>query len=174
MRVTQGGRVIPHKDVFNGLSYLHPSRILSPTARVPLASLPMQHLINEKVQEIDKQYRSILYVNWQESGVFKDSIPTDAVSFWSSVLDYRNLDGNSTYGDLVAYALACLTTPTNSAVVERIFSYVTEIKTKSWNKMTSSMLEAIVRIRTHLYFKEKCCKNFATKRMLELFTSKHV
>ena len=135
----------------------------------------MQHLINEKVQEIDNQYRSILYVDWQESGVFKDGIPTDAVSFWSGVLDYRNLVGNSTYGDLTAYGLACLTTPTSNAVVERIFSYVTGIKTKSRNKMTSSMLEAIVRIRTHLYFKEKCCKNFvATKRMLELFTSKNM
>ena len=47
----------PSKDIFNGLSYLHPSRILSRTARVPLASLPMQHLINEKVQEIDNKYR---------------------------------------------------------------------------------------------------------------------
>ena len=135
----------------------------------------MQHLINEKVQEIDNQYRSILYVDWQESGVFKDGILTDAVSFWSGVLDYRNLVGNSTYGDLAAYALSCLITPTSNAVVERIFSYVTGIKTKSRNKMTSSMLEAIVRIRTHLYFKEKCCKNFvATKRMLELFTSKNM
>ena len=41
--------------------------------------------------------------------------------------------------------------------------------------MSSSMLEAIVRIRTHLYFKEKCCKDFvATKRMLELFNSKNM
>ena len=46
-------RLPPSKDIFNGLSYLQPSRILSQTARVPLASLPMQHLISEKVQEID-------------------------------------------------------------------------------------------------------------------------
>ena len=114
-------RLPPSKDIFNGLSYLRPSRILSQTARAPLASLPMQHHINEKVQEIDNQYRYILYVDWQESGVFKDGIPTEAVSFWSGVLDYRNLVGNSTYGDLAAYALACLTTPTSNAVVERIF-----------------------------------------------------
>ena len=41
--------------------------------------------------------------------------------------------------------------------------------------MSSSMLEAIVRIHTYLYFKEKCCKDFvATKRMLELFNSKNM
>jgi hypothetical protein len=43
----------------------------------------MQHLVQEKIDEIDNQYRSILYVNWQESGTFEDGIPTDTVSFWS-------------------------------------------------------------------------------------------
>jgi hypothetical protein len=69
-------RLPSSKDIFNGLSLLHPSRILNQVRRVPLAGLPMQHLINEKLQEIDSQYRSILYVNWNENGVFKDGIPT--------------------------------------------------------------------------------------------------
>ena len=69
-------RLPSSKDIFNGLSLLHPSRILNQVGRVPLAGLPMQHLINEKLQEIDSQYRSILYVNWNENGVFKDGIPT--------------------------------------------------------------------------------------------------
>lgn len=165
-------RLPSSKDIFNELSLLHPSRILNQVGRVPLARLPMQHLINEKIQEIDNQYRSILHVNWNENGVFKDGIPTEAVSFWSGVLEYQNLLGNNTYHDLATYALACLTTPTSNAVVERMFSYVTAIKTKSRNKMSSSMLEAIIRIRTHLYFKDKCCKDFVpSKRMLELFTN---
>ena len=164
-------RLPASKDIFHGLSLLHPSRILNQVGRVPLASLPMQHLINEKIQEIDNQYRSILYVDWKETNVFKDGIPDDAVSFWSSVLGYQNLLGNSTYHDLATYALACLTTPTSNAVVEIMFSYVTGVKTKSRNKMSSSMLEAIVRIRTHLYFRGKCCKDFRpSKGMLDLFT----
>ncbi len=44
------------KDIFKGLSYLHPSRVLSQVMRVPLNSLPMQHLIREKFEEIDNQY----------------------------------------------------------------------------------------------------------------------
>lgn len=112
-----------------------------------------------------------MYVNWNENGVLKDGIPVEAVSFWSGVLEYKNLLGNNPYHHLATYALACLTTPTSNAVVERMFSYVTAIKTKSRNKMSSSMLDAIVRIRTHLYFRDKCCKNFVpSKRMLKLFT----
>ena len=133
----------------------------------------MQHLIQEKVSEIDNQYRNILYINWQDSPVFPDGIPSDAVGFWSGVLQYKNLTGNTTYYHLATYALACLTTPTSNAVVERIFSYVTAVKTKARNKMNSTMLEAVLRIRAHHYFKDKCCKDFvATKRMLELFNAK--
>ena len=57
------------KDIFKGLSLLHPSRVLNQVGRAPLASFPMQHLINEKTNEIDNQYRSILYVSWNENGV---------------------------------------------------------------------------------------------------------
>ena len=164
-------RLPSSKDIFHGLSLLHPSHTLNQFGRVPLASLPLQHLINEKIAEIDNQYRGILYVDWKETNVFKDGIPTEAVSFWSGVLEYQNLLGNSTYHDLATYALACLTTPTSNAVVERMFSCVTGVKTKSRNKMSSSLPEAIVRIRTHLYFRGKCCIDFVpSKRMLELFT----
>ncbi|CAB3986321.1 zinc finger MYM-type 6-like [Paramuricea clavata] len=160
-------RLPSSKDIFQGLSHLHPSKILNQVGRIALAKLPMQHLIHEKIDEIDNQYRSILYVNWQESGTFEDGIPNDTISFLSGVLEYQ--DGQ--FEDLATFALACLTTPTSNAVVERMFSYVTRIKTKSRNKMSSSMLEAIVRIRTHLYFREMCCKDLKpSKRMLELFT----
>ena len=103
-------RVPSSKDIFKGLSLLHPSRVLNQVGRAPLASLPMQHLINEKINEIDNQYRSILCVNWNENRVFKDGVPAEAVSFWSGVLEYQNLLGNNPYHDLATYAIACLTT----------------------------------------------------------------
>ena len=105
---------------------------------------------------------------------FKDDIPTDAVSFWSGVLDYPNLVGYSTYGDLAAYALACLTTSTSNAVVERIFICH---RNKDKVKEQDDLFHARSHCKDphHLYFKEKCCKNFvATKRMLELFTPKNM
>ena len=164
-------RLPSSKDIFKGLSYLHPIRVLNQVGHVSLTSLPMIHLAEEKIDEIDNQYRSILYVDWQESGIFEEGIPSDSVSFWSGVLTYRN----GGFGDLARYALACLTTPTSNAVVERMFSYVTGIKTKSRNKLSSSMLEAIVRIRTNLYFKGICCKDVKpTPRMFKLFNTKNM
>ena len=152
------------KDIFHGSSLLQLSHILNQVGRVPFASLPMQHLINKKIEEINNQYRSILYVDWKDTNVYKDGISNEAVSFWSSVLEYRKLLGNSTYHNLSTYALACLTMPTSNAVVERMFSHITGVKTKSPNKMNSSMLETIVRICTHLYFRGKCLQGLCAKQ----------
>eukprot|EP00795_Rhopilema_esculentum_P002040 gene2040-17605_t len=154
------------------LSYLHPSRVLSQIARVPPAELPMQHLMVDKLSEIDNQYRNIFLVNWREEPVFKDGIPQEAVAFWSGVHQYQNSVQEFPFTDLAAHALACLTTPTSNSIVERIFSYVTNVKTKHRNRMGVTMVEAIVCIRTHLHFGEKCCKDFVpSQSMLSLFNS---
>lgn len=68
--------------------------------------------------------------------------------------------------------MSCLTTPTSNAVVERLFSSVTCVKNKLRNRLSSTMLDAIIRIRVHLQFKGKCCRNFeGTQHMLDLFNS---
>jgi hypothetical protein len=65
--------------------------------------------------------------------------------------------------------------PVSNAVVERTFSLVTAVKTKQCNRMGLELLNAIIRIRSKLQFAEICCINFkVTKRMLELFTAKHM
>lgn len=56
--------------------------------------------------------------------------------------------------------------------MERICSTVTNVKTKSRNRLHTDMTDAIIRIRSHLQFQGKCCKDFkVTTRMLELFNS---
>ena len=109
--------------------------------------------------------------DWRES-VFANGIPSDAVKFWVGILEYRNLLGNGPFWELANYALSCLTTPISNAVVERIFSYVTSIKTKPRNRTSTVMRETIIRIRTHLSFKNKCCKDFGpSTKMLSLFNT---
>eukprot|EP00794_Sanderia_malayensis_P009867 gene9867-biopygen8124 len=165
-------RLPPSSDIFQALGYLHPSRVLSQTDRVLLQKLPMQHLMADKLTEIDNQYRKVFLVNWSEEPMFKEGIPKESVPFWSGVLRYQNSALEYPFADLATYALSCLTTPTSNAVVERIFSYVTNVKTKQRNRMGTTMLEAIVRIRTRLHFGEKCCKDFVpSQRMLSLFNS---
>ena len=110
--------------------------------------------------------------HWSEESVFANGIPSDAVNFWVGILEYRNLLGNSPLRELANYAFACLTTLISSVVVEIIFSYVTSIKTKPRNRMSTVLIEAIIRIRIHLSFKNKCCIDFVPiTRMLSLFNT---
>ena len=49
---------------------------------------------------------------------------------------------------------------------------VTSTKTKFRNRMSSSTLDAIIRIKTHLFLKDLCCVNFrATEKMFQFFTT---
>jgi hypothetical protein len=160
-------RLPSNKEIFRGLSGLHPDKVLSQRQRTPFPQLPLQHLLNPG---IENQYRKILLHNWQEEEVFSGTIPEDTVKFWAGILKYQDSSKQKPYQELATYALSCLTVPVSNAVVERIFSHVTIVKTKIRNRLSIKMLDAIIRIRMSLVLKGKCCKDFiVTSRMLELF-----
>ncbi len=80
--------------------------------------------------------------------------------------------GEQSFKDLASYALACLTTPTSNAIVERIFILRHQYKDEkakqnvSWNARSHT---------AHPYppsFGQKCCKDFlVTEKMISLFNS---
>lgn len=165
-------RLPPSAGIYKGLSAFAPRNVLSQTDRVPYKELPLPYLRREKEDVIEQQYRKILHLPWSEESVFNGNIPTDTLAFWSGILQYKDSSGRRSFEELANYAMACLTTPTSNAVVERIFSTLTSVKTKSRNRLSTEMLDAIIRIRSHLSFQGKCCRDFkATPRMLELFNS---
>ena len=80
--------------------------------------------------------------------------------------------GQHPFKELARYALDCLSVPVSNGIVERVFSYVTSVKTKSRNRMNLSLLDSIVTIRSVLHFQEKWCKDFVvTRDMLSLFNN---
>ena len=139
--------------------------------RLPFGSLPFQHLIGD-VSTVEDQYRRVILVNWTEESTFNGTIPNSSVTFWSGVLRYTNSANVQPFRDLAEYCLSCLSMPVSNAVVERTFSVVSTVKTKTRNRMQLRTLEAIVRIRSHLSQKSACCREFqVTKNMLQRFTS---
>lgn len=160
------------KDIFRELSAFTPKKVLSQVERVSFTNLPLPHLRSCNEDIIEEQYRKILHVAWTEESIFDGEIPLDSVSFWSRVQQYKTSSGKYVFKELSNYVLACLTTPVSNAVVERIFSTVTNVKTKSRNRLHTDMLDSIIRIRSHLQFQNKCCKDFkVTARMLQLFNA---
>ncbi|XP_076049662.1 uncharacterized protein LOC143030398 [Oratosquilla oratoria] len=101
------------------------------STRVPYKDLPFPTLRTYKCNAIEQQYRNVLHLNWVEEAVFDNKIPDD----------YSVLDRIS------------------NAVVERIFSHATIVKTKLRNRLSTRTLDDIIRIRTHLHFRafiKKC------------------
>ncbi|XP_047736335.1 SCAN domain-containing protein 3-like [Hyalella azteca] len=154
--------------LFNGLSFLSPNMVMSHDVhRAPLKHLPLSHLLNS---EIEQEYRSIPYHDW--SADFPLGTPKDALEFWAAVALLKNSVGEIKYPNLSHYALACMTLPVSNAHVERVFSYVTWLKSKTRNRLQLVMMEALLRIRMNLLTRGGCCKEFeASVDMLNRFSS---
>ena len=106
----------------------------------------------------EEQYRKILFHPWaEEISIFAGCIITqDIVQFCIQVWKFKEAVGNYVYIELAQHALTCLTTPASNAVVERIFSRVSNNK-KTGNRLKIGMLDAIIRIKTVLLIDDKCC-----------------
>jgi len=74
----------------------------------------------------------------------------DSVYFWSCVLNLKSAIGVNLFKDLANFALKAFTMPISNALVERIFSIMSCVKTKQRNSMQLQMLEALLRSRVHL------------------------
>ena len=121
---------------------------------------------------IEKQYINLIIVNWREENVFSGTIPLDSVKFWVGVKSFQNGMGEKPFQELSKWAPSSLVTPASNAIVERIFSHVTNVKSKLRNRMNIKMLNAICRIRCHLQFRGLCCRDFVpSQAMLKLFNS---
>lgn len=83
-----------------------------------------------------------------------------------------NAGGEFVLKDLAEFALKTHSLPISNALVERVFSRVTSVKTKLRNRMGLDLLTSILRIKTSLELNGKCCSSFEpTKSMLNYDSS---
>ncbi|XP_042858157.1 uncharacterized protein LOC122244344 [Penaeus japonicus] len=155
------------------IKYLSPQKFLS-QIRPKFCDLPLASLAREKgfdVKEGENQYEKIsLKTNWKEE--FPEfEIPKDPVKFWCHVLHHENAIEENCYKELAVIALNSYCIPLSTSFVERVFSHVTNVKTKTRNKLSTGSLEAILRVRTHLH-RGNCYQSFTVRnKMLALFNS---
>ena len=164
-------RLPGNETIFKGLSYLSPATVLSQVDRVPFYSLPMLHVMAD-ISSVEEEYRRILHVDWAGESVFNGFVPRDSAEFWCGILKYTSSTGEQPFKRLALYALTALATPVSNAICERVFSHVTNVKTKLRSRMRLDMLDAVIRIRVNFKFGQKCCRDLrVSPEMLELFNS---
>nr|XP_047135546.1 uncharacterized protein LOC124812691 [Hydra vulgaris] len=154
-------RLPENKEIFQGLSYLSPSKVLHQSSKMPFTHLPLRHIMKDKAQNIEDQYRKVSLVDWSSTELFENScIPKDTTEFWTAVRHYKNTSGDAAFKKLADYCLTCLVLPISNAIVERIFSQVTFVKNKPRNRMSDKLLSSVVRVKAYLASRNKCCKDF--------------
>lgn len=75
-------------------------------------------------------------------------------AIWLSIAKYTNADNKRPFPRLAMYCLCCVTLLVSKAIVEWVFSTVTSVKTKARNHRSLRMLDAVLRIGSHLCFVE--------------------
>lgn len=105
-----------------------------------------------QLEKIENQWRNIVFVNWNNND------KTEA--FWVEVKNYVDAVGEAVFEDLCRSAFRILALPHSNADVERVFSTVTNTKTKSRNRMSTTLLRSITRMKWGLKGTGQCCMNY--------------
>ncbi|EFA12405.1 hypothetical protein TcasGA2_TC016407 [Tribolium castaneum] len=122
------------------------------------------------IGNLENQYHKLLNVDWCKH--LDEEVFNNVYLFWPQVLKYKDAGEKFVFKELADFALRVLSLPSSNACVERIFSVMNCVKTKSRNKMQEEMLAAILRIRTYSSNANICCYNFKpSKAMFKKFTS---
>lgn len=104
------------------------------------------------MEKLENQWRSLANFSFTDICTdLKSDIKTiDIVFFWSCILSLKDASGRHPFKELALFVLKCLTLPISNAIVERIFSFMSALKTKQRNKIQIDMLSALLTVRVYL------------------------
>jgi len=118
-----------------------PSTILSSNASQSAAGILARQLCGLKaatsLQEIDRQWRSLLIDNMLKKGSWENA---NVLDFW------KGMHGLSEYRDLALFMLQITALPQSTAAVDHTFSKINNNKTKLRNNLAVSTIESIVKV----------------------------
>ena len=142
------------------LSHTHP----------PFSELPLELTNQSKITDIEIQWRRILTLDW--NNICYGNVPSSGSMFWAIANTVKDAGGELfVLRDLSEFALKAYSLPISNALVERVFSRVTSVKTKLRNRLGLELLTSILRIKTSLELTGKCCVAFEPSRAMLNFDS---
>ncbi|KAL7295755.1 hypothetical protein TKK_0011098 [Trichogramma kaykai] len=158
------------------MQYLSPAMTLKKINRPKFINLLfLDTFADEKDYRIlERQYNKLIEFDF-ETVLGKNKDEMSIYEFWSEVYNCKSAGGKYVYRELALFVFNALCLPSSNAVVEWVFSLMNATKTKVRNKMMLTLLNAILRLKVHLYSRNVCCKQFSiTENMLKDFVSSNV
>ena len=84
----------------------------------------------------------------------------------------RNITDERVFLDLAELAERVLSLPHSNADSERIFSWISDVKTKKWNRLKKESIEAVLVTKSRLRTKDTVCyKCVSTDNQIKLHNS---
>ena len=114
------------------------------------SELPFTNHAENNVSKIEERYRKMPFVDCKEETPFKKDVDTE--QYWIGELQHQ------AFKELTTIALNGPITPVSNAVANRIFSFVSSVKTNARNRTQLNLLDAIVRVKAELLLSSKCCR----------------
>lgn len=148
-------RRFPLNEFLKNLRFVNPHVALNIASECDLGSV-VDRIQCDK-EECVRQFNLIRsYFNENEMNDF----PKEILPFWMYLKNVRNFNDVFVFKSISELALTVLTLPHGNADVERIFSFLNDIKTKKRNRMSTSMLKVILTIKLDTFSKNKCCSEY--------------
>lgn len=161
---------------FEGLAFLKPEIALSLQKPNNLNSLEnvwgkFSSLDEIDGTKIDVQWKNIA-INFSGDDVQKKQLINGTVEeFWEYLKICKNFLDEYEYFNIVKLAHVCMSLPHSNATTERVFSVVTDVKTKKRNKLSSKSLNAVCLTRFSKD-NDNCCQSFSvSEEHIELMKS---
>lgn len=153
---------ISFKHFFFNLNFIQIDNALNQTLNTNIKCVA-EKISPNNVNDCIREYNQ-LKIHFSEEE--KLQFPKDTIEFWRHISTLKNFNDEYIFKNIAELAMTILCIPHGNADVERIFSNMTDIKTKKRNKLSTALLEAVLRIKVDLHDNKLCCHNYA-------FTEEH-
>lgn len=166
------------KRLPDNLKFFKKFKLFSPAQclnqlNTPLRELPFINIwINQSdLVLMETQWDKLATVSWKI--YVNENQLHDSHQFWPKIYNYQDAGGNFAFRELAGFILKVLSLPSSNAVVERVFSIMNTVKTKARNRINTTMLDALLRIKcTFISTNTLCVVHFSpSKSMYDTFNS---
>lgn len=145
-RLPKNIKILERMDIFSVDKAL---RVIKPSL-IPI--LEERNVSAIEIDKIERQWNSLTNFEWKNRN--------NTEEFWAEVSSFRDVNGGAYFEELSEIAITFLVLPISNAAVERVFSVMNLVKTKTRNRLQSEMLNSILTIKAGLQRKGKCCNDY--------------
>ena len=138
-------------EILKSLAFLNPETINSTatTEVIRVASKFPNIITGTELNKLDDEWRELQFMDPSDLPEFS-SRRKDVVTFWGNLGKMTDTSGESRFPTISKLSKSLLSLPHSNADVERIFSQVTLIKTKTRNKLKTETLDALILVKQGL------------------------